>query len=157
MQQKTYETGKQFVDDVKWFLHHCRSVHRQKLELQMACEELIQNMNVGVQTIDACATCYQNMYEKYKQGSVKKQCTMLHLLVWAKSKVYDCYWPAKALAVNATDKTVCIQYFGDFSCYLLPTTDNNCYLYSDECPEKKGGGRPKILSKALLVSLSLLI
>lgn len=152
MQQKSYQTGRQFVDDVKWFVHHCQSVHRQQEEIKKASEVLMNNVTIAIRTLDACAECYDNLYDFYVKRSVPKPCSKPHLLVWVKEQMYGFYWPAKVLTINADKKSICVQSFGGYVCWESPVTDNNCYLYSEEIPERKGGGRPKYFTKALNVS-----
>lgn len=152
MQQKSYDTIKLFEDDIKWFEHNCRSIFPQNRKIQEASKELIGSVQEQIETIRACAECFRNLNEFFINGSITKQCSQLHLLLWAKAPDCNSYWPAKVLAVNAEEKTVRIQFFGEYSCWLLRTMDEICYLYSDECPEKKRGARTKLYSKALRVS-----
>lgn len=152
MKQKSYEIVEQFKDDIKRFVHQCCSIYPQS-EIQEASEKLIAYINEHSETINACTECYQNLLDYHENGSIKKQCSSQHVLIWAKSQKYDSYWPAKVLAVNCEEETVRIQFFGDHSCWSLPTKDDKFYLYSTKRPETKTGPRPKPLSKALEVSL----
>lgn len=152
MEQKSYKSVKQFEEDLKWFVHNCRSIFAQCQSIKAASKELIGCVKAQIQTIQACTECYEDLNEFFTKGTSTKQCSQLHLLLWAKATDCNIFRPAKVLAVNADKKLLQIQFFGDYSCWFLETMDNDFYLYSDECPEKRRGPRPKVYSKALKVS-----
>lgn len=148
MQQKPYETIKQFEDDLKWFEYNCRSVLSQDKEIQVAIKALIIYVNEHIEIIRACGGCYQNAYE-FSKGALVKQCQKLHLLLWAKVGGYS-HWPAKVLAVNAEKRQVIVQFFGGYDWCILSV--RHCYLFSNDNPEKKRGPRAKSYIKAMAVS-----
>lgn len=148
MKQKRYETIQQFEEDIKWFQHNCRSIYPQRAEIQAASKELFGFVKDEIQTIQACEECYDNTCE-YSKTSVTKQCSTLHLLVWAKSWGSS-YTPAKVLAVNFDKEMVIVQFFKDYSTSVLPITKTNCYLYSAKSPENEPD--PKANAKALKVN-----
>lgn len=152
---KSYETVKQFEDDIKWFARHCRSIDPQlKQEPHGVTEQLVECVEEQIETINACAACYQNLFDAYTKDCVEEQCTNRHVLLWAKAQNQHCYWPAKVLGVNAEEKTVRIQYFGDHSCCSSPVEDDNSYVFSWTIPYKMNNARTKAYSVAKRVSYS---
>lgn len=147
MRQKKYRSVKQFEEDLKWFVHNCRSIFQQNDEIQAASEKLIGFVKDEILTSQACEECYENLCES-PEISATKQFSKLHLLVWNKCGEYV-YWPAKVLAVHADKNMIIIQFFGDNSTYLFPMESNNCYLYSVDNAKKKRGSRQKFYLKAI--------
>lgn len=151
MKRKSYETIMQFEEDIKCFVQNCRSIFPERQEMQDTVDELMENIKEQIETIRACSTCYENLYERYTRGWAKKQCSKLHLLLWAKTQ-QNTYWPAKVLAVNVEENMVRIQNFGDYSCFLLPVEENNFYLYSQKRPGKANEADPILYTEAQKVS-----
>lgn len=149
LQQKPYDTVKQFEEDLKWFEHNCRTIFPHDHGMQEASKELIGYVKERIQIVQSCAECYESTHE-YVKNSERKLCLKRHLLLWAKAPDCGIYWPAKVLAVNTQEQTVQVHFFGDFSWCTFPV--GSCFLYSKESPQKKRGPHLKIYNKALDVS-----
>lgn len=133
MEQKSYESVKQFEEDLKWFNHNCRTIHPQNVGIHKASKELIKCVKGEIQYIQACEGCYENLL-KNGRSFVSKPCSKPHLLIWGKVKGFS-YWPAKVLTFNVDNQTIYVEFFGDYSNCILSVS--NCFLYSKDHPEKK--------------------
>lgn len=150
MKQTVYESVKQFENDFKWFQHNCRTIFPGRRNIQTASNQLIGYVQVHIRIIQACEECFRNTVETLTGNNAgTKQCSKLHLLLWAQVQGYR-YWPAKAKAVNVADQTVCVQFFGDLTNSILPC--HGCYVYSIRTPDRVKGAHPRSFAKALRVS-----
>lgn len=136
MEQKSYDSVKRFEGDIKWYVHNCRSIALKWQPIKTASLGLIDCVKELIHTIRNCDECFVNLYEYFTIESITKACSKLHLPLWVKSERYEQYWPAKLLDANVAEKTVRVQFFGDYSCWSI--MDTNLYLYSKDSPEKKG-------------------
>lgn len=154
MEQKTYESVKEFEDDIKWFKHNCRTIYPHDREIQKALKRLIGCVKGHIQIVQivSCDECYENTYDCCTKNSITKPCSKPHLLLWAKVKGYS-YWPAKVMAISIDKKKVYVQFFGDYSNSILKITRNNCYLYSKEYPDGKSHPHSESFSEALFVRI----
>lgn len=82
MEGKKYEDVAQFEEDLKWFIYNCRTIYPRDFEVEESEHELVQYVKEIIQYIRHCAEC------------VEGTCSKLHLVVWAKIKLYR-YWPGK--------------------------------------------------------------
>ena len=151
IQQKKYDNVKLFVDDIRRFHHNCRTISSRKYQVQTS-KALIDCVEEQIETIQACDECYENLYECFTERSDPQQCSKLHLLLWAKSTVYNVYWPAKLLSDYPEEKKIRVQFFGDYSCFSMELGNNNIFVYSKESPEKKGDPDLRLYTKAIKVS-----
>lgn len=150
MEQKPYQSVDQFEDDMKWFQHNFRTCFPRIRPIQEASEKLIQTVKEQIHIINACEECFEIAYDKlYVPNAAPKHCSKPHVLVWAKLDDFR-YAPAKVKTVNVVEKTVHIQYFGDYTSRILRCSD--CYLYSTKNPDGVRGFRPKTYTAALKVS-----
>lgn len=148
MEQKSYESVKQFENDVKWFEHNCRTIFAQNKDIQVTSNELVRYVKQNTDMIHACEQCFQNALE-YACGELVTQCKKLHLLVWAKITGHSA-WPAKVLAVDTQNGQAVVQFFGDYTFSTLSV--RSCFLFSKERPERKRGPRTKQYIRAMEVS-----
>ena len=158
MKQRTYETVKQFENDIKWFGHNCRSIYPHDRTIRNQSKWLIEFVkeSIKVTYIVSCVECYGNACEYDAKKIVTQPCSKLHLLVWAKVSG-NSYWPAKVIHVSDDKKSVFVQLFGDYTVRDLKITKKNCFLYSKEYPEKKSGRASKPYLKALQVSFCFVV
>lgn len=148
MKQKSYATVKQFENDIKWFRHNCRTIYSQEREIQKASNRLIPFVEDQIEDILACDECYENAC-KYGPRSLVMACSKPHLILWHQVGDYGCYWPAKLMAINITERTVQIRFFSDFTKAIVLA--DYSYLYSKDHPTKKVGHR-KSYQAAIKVS-----
>lgn len=132
MLRKTYETVEMFEEDLKWFAHNCRVIIPQEGE---TTKELIESVVEQTLLIQECDKCYDNLFDCFTSGAVKKQCTKNHLAVWIRSERYGCYWPTKIIVVNVQEETMLVQFFGDYSITRV-NINTDCFIYSIEEPEE---------------------
>lgn len=138
MKRKSYETVKQFLDDLNWFHHNCRTIYPQERKIQAAVKRLFNYVNDQTEDIVACAECFGNA-RKFGSKSLVMTCSQPHLLLWALVEDYHCYWPAKVMAINVERGTAVVRFFSDYT--KKTATNFYSYLYSKEHPKKMGGHR----------------
>lgn len=150
MKQKSYETSKQFENDIKWFRHNCRTIYSQEREIQKASNRLIAFVEDQIEDILACDECYENAC-KFGPRSLVMTCSKPHLILWHRVGDYGCYWPAKLMTIDVEKRKVQIRFFSDYTKEIVSA--DYCYLYSKDHPMKKVGHR-KSYRTAIKVSLN---
>lgn len=145
MKRKQYANVRQLEDDIKWFVHNCRTIFAQGCEIREASDGLIDYVNLHIQLIQACTHCYED-------ACVNSMSCSKHLLVWAKVKGHR-YWPAKMMAVKVEKRKGYVRFFGDGAMDILSVDD--CFLYSKNYPDHKKFYPTKLYNKAIKVSLKI--
>jgi protein kinase C-binding protein 1 len=95
----------------------------------LAAKSLVRQCKMEMTEIDTCPECYENA--NTKKNWFVEVCSRPHILLWAKLKGFP-YWPAKAMAVNAS--LVDVRFFGKHDKAWLPVKD--CFLYSADDPNQ---------------------
>lgn len=130
MKMKSYETFSQFEEDIKWFIHNCRTMFPRDQNVQNAAKKLMKYYEKEIHSIQTCEECYNNAYD-HGDISFTLPCENPHLLIWAKAAGYG-YWLAKAMYADNENEMILVRFFGDHTTLDLPESD--CFLYSEEYP-----------------------
>lgn len=134
MAVKEYETVKQFMDDISWFEHNCRTKYSSSRDINKAAISIRKMVQDELYNLALCNQCYQNAND-FPDDSMARLCEPPHLPIWVDCKEYG-IWPAKLMLMNDNGK-VTVRYFGEYKNYDQNPTD--CYLYSKEVPVNSHG------------------
>lgn len=144
---KSYETVREFLDDISWFVHNCCTKYSSCRDIVKAATSIRKIIEDELYNLMLCKQCYQNAHD-FPNESMTKLCNPPHLPLWVDCKEYG-IWPGKFMAMK--NNKVTVRFFGEYKNYDQEVTD--CYLFSKEMPVNSHGVPTDTAFKlALLVS-----
>lgn len=126
---KNYETVHQFIDDISWFEHNCRTKFASSRDIVKAAASIRKIVEDELYNLSLCKQCYQNAKD-FPNDSMSTLCEPPHLPLWVDCKEFG-IWPAKLMTINDNGKLT-VRYFGEYKNYDQDPAE--CFLYSKEVP-----------------------
>lgn len=131
--KKTYNSFDDLRKDFEWFIHNCRTIHRNR-DIVKAATNTSKFLENEIRSIILCGQCYEHRYYHPEDG-LSMLCDPPHLLLWVDCEQY-CYWPAKLMRCEGNDN-VMVQYFGDST--ISTVASKNCLMFSNTIPKNAHG------------------